>query len=78
MEREKAKCAYVSPLIEVHEAAPNNLLGISPQGDHQQALFGDDSSDHERAVIVGNSGTNSGAKAMILGQEFSFSDLWEE
>ena len=78
MEKEKTKCVYVLPLIEVYEAAPSNLLGISPQGDHQQALFGDDSSDHQRAVIADNSGTNNGAKAMILGQEFSFSDVWEE
>ena len=71
----KAKCLYVPPQIEAHEAVPHNLLGISLYGDHYRADDDTDgSSDHDRGDEDGGVITN----AKILGREFSFSDLWEE
>ena len=75
MEKEKTKCVYVPPKIEVHAVESHPLLGISLYGDHYRADDDTDgSSDHDRADEDGPVITN----AKILGREFSFSDLWEE
>ena len=65
---------YVSPEIEVYAVESGHLLGRSLFGDHIQAEDGNEN-DHERA---GDGGEINGAKQMILGHEFSFSDLWDE
>ena len=72
----KAKCVYVPPKVEVHAAAPGRLLGTSfYTSDHNSGESQDDDNDHNSGH---NEGIEYGAKAVILGQEFSFSDLWEE
>ena len=72
----KAKCVYVPPKVEVYEAAPNHLMGTSFIGEAGGGVNKDDDrSEHERGL---DGGVEYGAKAVILGQEFSFSDLWEE
>ena len=75
-EKERARTVYVPPRIEEYEVAPGHLMGTSFYG---EADMGDnkdhDLSEHERGV---DGGVQYGAKAVILGQEFSFSDLWEE
>ena len=72
-EKERARTVYVPPRIEEYEVAPGRLMGTSFYGTHAAADGGD--SDHERA---GDGGEITGAKAVILGQEFSFGDVWEE
>ncbi len=74
----KAKCVYAPPLIEVYAAEPSDLMATTIfDGDHLQGnIEGYDESDHIRGDF--DPGGGAGAKAMILGQEFSFSDLWEE
>ena len=74
----KAKCIYAPPCIEVYAAEPSDLMATTNyEGDHQQGdVEGYDASDHQRGDL--DPGGGAGAKAMILGQEFSFSDLWEE
>ena len=76
--KEKAKCVYVPPLVEVYAAEPNDLMATTIfDGDHLQGdINGYDESDHERGDL--ELGGPNGAKQMILGTEFSFSDLWEE
>ena len=77
-EKGRARTVYAPPRVEVHETAPQNLLGISPQGDHLQGRdMSDEGGDHARGLDMSGD-TGAGAKAVILGQEFSFSDLWEE
>jgi hypothetical protein len=72
--KEKAKCIYVPPSIEVYNTALGRLLGTSFYGTHQPAEDSGES-DHERA---GDGGEIVGAKVNILGTGFSFSDVWEE
>ena len=74
--KEKATCVYVPPRIEVHEVAPGRLMGTSFYG---EADMGDnkdhDLSEHERGT---DGNVQYGAKAVILGQEFNFSNPWED
>ena len=74
-EKERARTVYVPPRIEVHEAAHGCLMGTSFWGTHTggDENYGDN--DHTPGNL---NPVETGAKAMILGQEFSFSDLWEE
>ena len=77
----RAKCVYVPPKIEMYAADSGRLLGTSFYTDeHNPGNEPDGSSDHTPGDLVISGGTSSGngAKQMILGQEFSFSDLWEE
>ena len=75
-EKDWAKCAYVPPLIEVYEATPGRLLGTSFYTfEHNPGDNEDGESDHHGGS---DGGVEYGAKAVILGHEFSFSDLWEE
>ena len=77
----KAKCVYDPPKIEVHATAPGRLLGTSFYTDeHSPGNEPDGSSDHTpgNLIIPGGDSSGNGAKQMILGQEFSFSDLWDE
>ena len=74
----KNRKGYVVPCMEIHMAEFHPLLGISPQGDHMQGRdMSDEGGDHMRGIDK-SADTGAGAKAMILGQEFSFSDIWEE
>ena len=77
MENDKwrAKCIYVPPRIEVHETAPCRLLEQSFNGGHTGADETYGGNDHSGG---NDGGIEYGAKTVILGQEFSFSDLWEE
>ena len=74
----KAKCVYVPPKVEAYAAEPSDLMATTIfDGDHLQGdINGYDESDHERGDL--ELGGPNGAKQMILGTEFSFSDLWEE
>ena len=79
MERQEARArtVYVPPRIEEYEAAPDSLLGNTSFYSIGHAL-GDEKyeeSDHNAGHIFE---PEYGAKAVILGQEFNFSDLWEE
>ena len=74
-EKEGAKCIYVPPRIEVHETAPCRLLEQSFNGGHTGADETYGGNDHSGG---NDGGIEYGAKTVILGQEFSFSDLWEE
>ena len=72
----KARCAYAPPCIEVYQTAPNHLLGTSFYTfEHNPGIGKDGDSDHHSGS---DGGIEYGAKAVILGHEFSFSDLWEE
>ena len=71
----KAKCVYVPPQIEVYEAVPGRLLGTSFWGTHADGDENYGDNDHAPGNL---NPVESGAKAVILGQDFSFSDLWEE
>ena len=75
-EKERARTVYVPPRIEEYEVAPGRLMGTSFIGEHSGGNnMADDRSEHERGI---DGGVQYGAKTVILGQEFSFSDLWEE
>ena len=72
------KQPYVPPRVEVYAAESSAILAGTTEigGTHE---------DGEQDYNVGGSagsgsgdGTITGAKQMILGREFSFSDLWEE
>ena len=72
----KANCVYVPPRVEVCVAAPGRLLGTSFFTDgHNPGVDQDSDSDHNSGNLKP---VENGAKQVILGQEFSFSDLWEE
>ena len=71
----KAKCVYVPPRVEVHAATPGRLLGTSFFGQAGEGEAQNDDNDHNSGHL---NPVESGAKQVILGQEFSFSDLWEE
>ena len=77
MENDKwrAKCVYVPPCVEVYAAEPGRLLEQSFNGGHTGADETYDTSDHAGG---NDGGIEYGAKAVILGQEFSFSDIWAE
>ena len=75
-EQERARSAYVPPRVEVHGAAPSRLMGTSFIGEHSGGNnMADDRSEHERGI---DGGVQYGAKTVILGQQFSFNDVWEE
>ena len=71
----KAKCVYVPPRIEAHETAPGRLMGTSFWGTHNDGSDQTGDNDHNAGHIFE---PEYGAKAVILGQEFSFSNMWEE
>ena len=73
--KEKAKCVYVPPKAEMYAAMPSCLMTTSfwGQGGEGEGQYSDH--DHNSGH---NGGIEYGAKAVILGQEFSFSDMWEE
>ena len=73
--KEKARCVYAPPKIEVHAACLGRLMGTSFWGTHNEGDDQTGDSDHNTGH---DGGVEYGAKAVILGQEFSFSDLWEE
>ena len=77
-EQEWARNAYVPPRIEVHGAAPTQLMGTSFYSDgHNAGNDPDDDSDHTPGdLVISGGNTSNGAK--ILGREFNFSDVWEE
>ena len=75
-EQERARSAYVPPLIEVCGAAPTQLMGTSFYSDgHTPGDERYDDSDHTPGNV---SPVEYGAKTVILGQEFSFSNPWED
>ena len=74
-EKERARCIYAPPKIDVHAIEFHQLLRNSVWGNHIQGMSDDDDAEHIRGL---DDGKEVGAKTMILGQEFSFSDLWEE
>ena len=81
-EKGKAKCVYVPPRVELHIAEPSQLMGATLyNSDHAQGFDNTGESNHQRGtlndVLEIMTGSN-GAKEMILGQEFGFSDVWEE
>ena len=71
----KAKFVYVRPRIEAHETAPGRLMGTSFWGTHNDGSDQTGDNDHNAGHIFE---PEYGAKAVILGQEFSFSNMWEE
>ena len=72
----RGKCAYAPPKIEFYAAESGKLLGTSFIGEAGAGLnTSNDFSEHERGK---DGGVVYDAKAVILGQEFSFSDVWEE
>ena len=72
----RAKSAYVPPKMDVYAAVPGRLLGTSFYTfEHNPGTDEDGESDHHGGS---DGGIEYGAKAVILGHEFSFSDLWEE
>ena len=75
-EKERARTVYVPPRIEVYATSSGRLLGTSFYTDgHNPGNETDEGSDHTPGNIAA---PEVGARAVILGQEFSFSDLWEE
>ena len=82
--KEKASLVYVRPLTEVHSADSCALLaGTFIDSSAGNADFGGYFTDDVGGSSPGGSSAGqanvaTGAKAVILGQEFSFSDLWEE
>ena len=83
--KEKAKCVYVPPLTEVYAAKPCAFLaGTAFFGINAgSASFGNffsngGSASNGGGGSAGAANLSTGAKAVILGQEFSFSDPWEE
>ena len=81
-EQERARSAYVPPLVEVHAAEPSHLMGATLyNSDHAQGFDNTGESNHQRGRlndVLGITSGSGGAKEMILGQEFSFSDVGEE
>ena len=72
----RAKCAYVPPRVEVCVAEPGRLMGTSFYTfEHNPGTDNDGDSDHHGGS---DGGVEYGAKTVILGQEFGFSDVWEE
>ena len=79
-EKERARSVYVPPCVELHAAEPSRLMGTSFYSEgHNAGNDPDDNSDHTPGdlILPGEGGSSSGAKATILGQEFGFSDVWE-
>ena len=75
-EKERARTVYVPPRIEVYATSSGRLLGTSFFTDeHNPGVDQDGDSDHNSGNLKP---VENGAKQVILGQEFSFSDLWEE
>ena len=74
-EEARAKCAYVPPRAEVYAAEPGWLMDTSLLGGHAGADETYQDSDHAGG---NDGGIEYGAKTVILGQEFGFSDVWEE
>ena len=79
----RARSAYVPPLTEVYATEPNSLLA-GTDGVFSGGAGGGSSDDNDGGGAGSGTGENNGldgglgAKAMILGQEFSFSNMWEE
>ena len=73
-EQERARSAYVPPRVEVCISEPSRLLEQSFNGGHNGANETYDTSDHAGG---NDGGIEYGAKTVILGQEFGFSDVWE-
>ena len=80
MEQEtRAKCAYVPPRVEVFASEPGELLaGTRVAGEAGEAEFGEFVGGSGDGGSAGEANLSTGAKSVILGQEFSFSDVWEE
>ena len=74
-EKERVRNVYVPPKIEMHRAEFGRLLGTSFFGQAGEGEAQNDDNDHNSGHL---NPVESGAKQVILGQEFSFSDLWEE
>ena len=75
-EKERARTVYVPPRIEVYAISSGRLLGTSFFTDeHNPGEDQSSDSDHNSGSLKP---VENGAKQVILGQEFSFSDLWEE
>ena len=78
----RAKCAYVPPCVEVHAAEPSQLMGATLyNSDHAQGFDNTGESNHQRGTlndVLGITSGSGGAKEVILGQEFGFSDVWED
>ena len=77
-EKGMARRVYVTPRVEVHPAEPSALLAGTTifTGTHEDgSLEHSTGGTHDDGV---GEGIVTGAKQMILGREFSFSDLWEE
>ena len=78
-EEARAKCAYVPPRIEVFAAESSTLLaGTRVYGEAGEAEFGEFVGGSGDGGSAGEANLSTGAKSVILGQEFSFSDVWEE
>lgn len=88
-EKERARCVYVPPKVEVYAAEISELLagttvfgGTHGDGLDDNGLSGthgnglDDNGGSGLHIGGGDDGTVVGAK--ILGREFSFSNLWED
>ena len=78
-EQERARSAYVPPRVEVFASEPNELLaGTRVYGEAGEAEFGEFVGGSGDGGSAGEANLSTGAKSVILGQEFSFSDVWEE
>ena len=78
-EQERARSAYVPPRIEVFAAESSTLLaGTRVYGNPGNASAGEYMGGSGDGGSAGQAYFRTGAKSVILGQEFSFSDVWEE
>ena len=67
---------YAPPRVEIHASElGKRLMGTSFWGTHNEGDDQTGNNDHNAGHIFE---PEYGAKAVILGQDFSFSDLWEE
>ena len=75
----RAKCAYAPPRVEIYAAEPGALLvGTNFGNDPGSASAGEYIGGSSEGGSAGQAHQATSAKAVILGQEFGFSDVWDD